>query len=619
MRSMIELLNSKLPAAAPPAAPAATPTLHQQQIAHAKQCFDEKATFDAAVAAAVEQVIAARDAAASPPLRAASYSSAAAPRAPAGFRVPALPPPPPPTPPAFSYMHSLSTDRLVPVKSATQNMIKCITIDLVPAGMNTQALAVASFIIAHDTRMDGFLKMDDPTFAEERRLGGAYAEWFVATDAMLANAILGLGSFDRSSTHVQNFISEFGQDAGLVSSGRALLKHFMRRLYNAESGFEEYQAEEDLKAFAPFTMGADEADSKKHGYGLVECYGRLPTTCLLLPPDLLKGQTRLLLNKLPDTMSEKRAVIKAFFQESRSGVPRWETLHAVIKDIALMLVPDAPLAPVVNAAFTPRGCWICAATAHSARDCTETCSECNFKFCPAAKPGTPRAPCAVNASAAPVAHKITNALGGRLPDVIFQGLLDRWQAKHPLTAHAGESRSEEEINIAEFEREQARYLQANSAVCSDNFEVNFVPRANPSICEDNDETDGVGLTPSSYAHSGRFCPPRPTALFLNGSFAGGDQAIPYAPSRHRTERPLDVPHCRTDPISKTSSSGSNWHRPSRHRYTARGHDCWPSTSFVVIYCIDTAELFIRMVHSIRWSRFTVETAHAPSSTRWPHW
>jgi len=101
-----------------------------------------------------------------------------------------------------------------------------------------------------------------------------------------------LGSFELSSTHVQNFISEFGQDAGLVSSGRALLKHFMR-LYNAESGFEEYQAEEDLKAFAHFTMGADNADSKKHGYGLVECYGRLPTTRLLLPPDLLKGQTRL--------------------------------------------------------------------------------------------------------------------------------------------------------------------------------------------------------------------------------------------------------------------------------------------------------------------------------------
>jgi len=208
MRSMIVLLNSQLPAAAPPAAPAATPTLHQQRIAHAKLCFDKKATFDAAVAAAVEQVIAARDAAASPPLRAASYSSAAAPRAPAGFWVPAPPPPPPPTPPAFSYVHSLSTDHLVPVKSATLSMVKCFKIDLIPAGMNTQALAIISFIIAHDTRMDGFLKMDDPTFAKERRLGGAYAEWLVATDAMLANAIL--GSFERSSTHVQNFISEFG-------------------------------------------------------------------------------------------------------------------------------------------------------------------------------------------------------------------------------------------------------------------------------------------------------------------------------------------------------------------------------------------------------------------------
>jgi len=233
-----------VPAAEPPVAPAATPTLHQQEIAHAKQCFDEKAIFDAAVAAAVKQVIAARNAAASPPLRAASYSSAAAPRAPAGFRVSAPPPPPPPTPPAFSYVHSLLTDRLVPVKSATLSMVKCIKIDLVPAGMNAQALAIASFIIAHDTRMEVFLKMDDPTFDKWRRLGGAYAEWLVATDAMLANAIL--GSFERSSMHVQKFISEFGQDAGLISSGRALLKHFMR-LYNAESGFEEYQAEEDSK------------------------------------------------------------------------------------------------------------------------------------------------------------------------------------------------------------------------------------------------------------------------------------------------------------------------------------------------------------------------------------
>jgi len=213
-----------------------------------------------------------------------------------------------------------------------------------------------------------------------------------------------------------------GGVAGTAASFVSGIAAFTRREQDGIAGLAARgawaPAEEDLKAFAPFTMGADAADSIKHGYGLVECYGRLSTTRLLLPPDLLKGQTRLLLNKLPDTIPKKRVVIKAFFQESRSGVPRWETLHAVIKDVALMLVPDAPFAPVVNAAFTPRGCWICAATGHSARECTETCSECNFKFCPAAKPGTPRAPCAVNASAAPVAHKITNALGGRLPDVI---------------------------------------------------------------------------------------------------------------------------------------------------------------------------------------------------------
>jgi len=134
-----------------------------------------------------------------------------------------------------------------------------------------------------------------------------------------------------------------------------------------------------------------------------------------------------------------------------------------------MLVPDVSFAPVVNAAFAPRGCWICAYPTHSARDCAEKCRECNFKFCPAAKPGTPRAPCAVNASAAPEAHKVTNALGSRLPDAIFQGLLERWRIKHPSTAHAGESRSEEEINIAEFKLGQERFLQANSASCSDNF------------------------------------------------------------------------------------------------------------------------------------------------------
>ena len=38
------------------------------------------------------------------------------------------------------------------------------------------------------------------------------------------------------------------------------------------------------------------------------------------------------------------------------------------------------------------------------------------------------------------------------------------------------------------------------------------------------------LLSSSYAHSGRFCPPRPTALFLDGSFAGGDQAM--TPTHH---------------------------------------------------------------------------------------
>jgi len=286
---------------------------------------------------------------------------------------------------------------------------------------------------------------------------------------------------------------------GLVTSGRALLKHFMR-LYNAEPGYEEYQAEEDLKAFPNFAMGKDEADSKKHGYRLIDCYERLPTTRLLEPPAKLKGQTRLLLNKLPDALPEKRAALKTFLQEGLNGVPQWATKHAVIKAIALMLVPGvsfAPLAhvsfaPVANAAFAPRGCWICASPAHSARDCTETCSECAFKYCPAAKPGKPRAPCAVNASAALEAHKITNALGGRLPDVIFKGLLERWQIKHPLTAHAGESRSEEEINIAEFELEQGRFLQANSASRSDNFEVNFTPRAKASTYEANsaDYSDG---------------------------------------------------------------------------------------------------------------------------------
>jgi len=377
-------------------------------------------------------------------------------------------------------------------------MVKCIQVDLVPADMQTQTRAITAFMQAHDTRLKDLIAMDDSTFDELCRLGGAEGEWLAATDATIANAIQ--GSFVRGSTHVQNFISEFGSDVGLVTSGRALLKHFMR-LYNAEPGYEEYQAEEDLKAFPNFTMGKDEADSKKHGYGLIDCYERLPTTRLLEPPAKLKGQTRLLLNKLPDALPEKRAALETFLQEGLNGVPQWATKHAVIKAIALMLVPGvsfAPLAhvsfaPVANAAFAPRGCWICASPTHSARDCTKTCSECAFKYCPAAKPGKPRVPCAVKASAAPEAHKITNALGGRLPDVIFKGLLERWQIKHPLTAHAGESYSDEEINIAEFELEQGRFLQANSASRSDNFEVNFAPWAKTSTYEANstDYSDGL--------------------------------------------------------------------------------------------------------------------------------
>jgi len=456
MLSMFELIISRLPerpgdapaaTPPPPATPAATPTPHQQNIAHAKQRFDEQATFDAAVDAAVARsnanaAHAARGAATStpPPPRAASYSSAAAPRAPAGYRVPAPPPPPPPPPPpAFSYANGpiSSTDRPAPVKSFTLLMVKCLKIDLIPAGMETQTCAIISFMHAHNTRLEDFLKMDDSTFDERRRLGGNKAEWLVATDATIANAIQ--GSFERSSTHVQNFISEFSLVAELVTSGRALLKHFMR-LYNAESGFEEYQAEEDLKAFPHFTMGANQADSVKHGYGLVGCFGRLPTTRLLEPPGKLKGQTRLLLNKLPDALPGKQAALKKFFQDGLDGVTRWATIHAVIKSIAFMLGPDVSFAPVGNAAFAPRGCWICASPTpiHSARNCTEKCPECSFKFCPAAKPGTPRAPCAVNASTAPEAHKVTNALGGRLPDAIFQGLLERcWWIKHPSCWRVG--------------------------------------------------------------------------------------------------------------------------------------------------------------------------------------
>jgi len=334
--------------------------------------------------------------------------------------------------------------------------------------------------------------MDDSTFDERRRLEGDEAEWLVATDATIANAIQ--GAFERSSTtHVQNFISEFGLVTELITSGRALLKHFMRLCNNAESGFEEYQAEEDLKAFPYFTMGTNQADSVRHGYKLVSCFGRLPPMHQLEPPALLKGQTRFLLNKLPNALPGKQAALKNFFQDDQNGVTRWATKHAVIKAIVLMLMPDISFAPVVNAASAPRGfcCWICASLIHSARDCSEKCLKCGFKFCPAAKPGTPRAraPCAVNASTAPEAHKVTNVLGGRLPDAIFQGLLERCRIKHPSTAHAGESRSEEEINIAEFELEQERFLQANSASCSSDF--SFVPRAHPSIYEDNSGTNGV--------------------------------------------------------------------------------------------------------------------------------
>jgi len=130
----------------PPVTPAATPMPHQQDIAHTKQRFDEQATFDAAVDAAVARsnanaAHAARSAATSTPPspRAASYSSAAAPQAPAGYRVPAAAPPPPPPPPAFSYANGpiSSTDRPAPVKSFTLLMVKCLKINLIPAGMET--------------------------------------------------------------------------------------------------------------------------------------------------------------------------------------------------------------------------------------------------------------------------------------------------------------------------------------------------------------------------------------------------------------------------------------------------------------------------------------------------
>jgi len=103
--------------------------------------------------------------------------------------VPAPPPPPlpPPPPPAFSYANGPipSTDRPAPVKSFTLMMVKCLKIDLIPAGMQTQTSAIISFMHAHDPRLEDFLKMDDSTFDERRHLGGTDAEWLVATDATL--------------------------------------------------------------------------------------------------------------------------------------------------------------------------------------------------------------------------------------------------------------------------------------------------------------------------------------------------------------------------------------------------------------------------------------------------
>jgi len=184
MEAMLERLLDPTPAP-PPATPTATPLPQQRSIAFTKQRFDERATREAARAATSTP----------PPSRAASYSSAAAPRAPAGYRVPA---PPPAAPPVVSYAYV--PDRSAPVKNFTLLMVKCIQTDLVPADMQTQTRAIIAFMQAHDTRLKDLIAMDDSTFDELCHLGGAEGEWLAATDATIANEIQ--GSFMRGSTHV---------------------------------------------------------------------------------------------------------------------------------------------------------------------------------------------------------------------------------------------------------------------------------------------------------------------------------------------------------------------------------------------------------------------------------
>jgi hypothetical protein len=153
------------------------------------------------------------------------------------------------------------------------------------------------------------------------------------------------------------------------------------------------------------------------------------------------------------------------------GVTAWATIiNNFIDSVALWLAPShAPVAnvatasgafaPVANAAATPggfgtrppglRGCWICASQDCSSRKCKCVCHGCGSKFCPGANPALPRAPCVVQAATPPNPDNVRSALGEKLPDIFFQGLLQRWQAAHPNQAHAGEL-PEADIYAIEF-------------------------------------------------------------------------------------------------------------------------------------------------------------------------
>ena len=236
------------------------------------------------------------------------------------------------------------------------------------------------------------------------------------------------------------------------------------------------------------------AKTLKNGYQMLSLQKRLPAARHLDGVKLLQVQLRLLLNNLPDSQPDKMELIRNALHDESRGLMPWSSKHEMLDSIAIWLAPShelslaraAPMAPVANAVAAPgafgsrppgrgrSGCWICASVTCSSRTCPHRCHTCGDKFCPGANPTKPPTPCFVHAASLPNAETTMNALGDRLPHIIFTGLMRRWECRQasapavaPVAAHAAPF-SEAEIAEIEFEIEQRQFVfnhehQANAA------------------------------------------------------------------------------------------------------------------------------------------------------------